>query len=57
MKLRKDGSFRLVVAHEDPGVDNWLDTAGHDHGTMCVRWVRANSHPEPICCVVKAAEL
>lgn len=56
-KLRDDGSFRLVVAQEDPGVDNWLDTAGHDHGTMCVRWVRADSHPEPRCRVVKLAEL
>jgi hypothetical protein len=57
VKLRTDGSFRLVVAHEEPGVDNWMDTAGHDHGTMCFRWVRARSHPEPICRVVKAAEL
>jgi hypothetical protein len=56
-KLRDDGSFRLVVAHQDPGVDNWLDTAGHDHGTMCVRWVRADSHPEPICRVVKFSDL
>jgi len=58
-KLRDDGSFRLVVAHEDPGpgVDNWLDTAGHDHGTMCVRWVRADDYPEPLCSVVKLAEL
>jgi hypothetical protein len=56
-KLRDDGSFRLVVAHEDPGVDNWMDTAGHDHGTMCVRWVRAASHPEPECRVMKLNEI
>ena len=58
-KLRDDGSFRLVVAHEDPGpgVENWMDTAGHDHGTMCVRWVRADDYPEPLCSVVKLAEL
>ena len=55
--LRDDGSFELVVAHEDPGHPNWLDTAGHDHGTMCVRWVRADQHPEPRCRVVKQAEL
>ena len=23
----------------DPGVPNWLDTAGHDRGTVGVRWV------------------
>ena len=55
--IRRDGSFRLVVAHRDPGVDDWIDTAGHDHGTMCVRWVRADSHPEPRCRVVKLSEL
>jgi hypothetical protein len=54
---REDGSFELVVAHQDPGHPNWLDTAGHDHGTMCVRWVRAESHPQPVCRVVKVASL
>ena len=56
-ELEPDGSFRLVVAHEDPGLPNWLTTAGHERGTMCVRWVRAASHPEPRCRVVKLAEL
>jgi hypothetical protein len=37
--LEADGSVRLVVAHEDPGVPNWLDTAGHARGTIGVRWV------------------
>jgi hypothetical protein len=55
--LNEDGSFRLVVAHVDPGVANWMDTAGHEHGTMCVRWVRADAHPEPKCRVVKVADL
>ncbi len=34
-----DGSVRIVVAHRDPGVANWLSTAGHDCGTMLFRWV------------------
>ena len=55
--LREDGSFELVVAHQDPGHPNWIDTAGHDHGTMCVRWVRADHHPEPRCRVAKLSEL
>jgi hypothetical protein len=45
------------VAHEDPGKPNWMDTAGHDHGIMGVRWVRADALPEPKCRVVKLAEL
>jgi hypothetical protein len=48
---------RLVVAHEDPGVDNWLDTAGHARGTMCLRWVGADSHPDPSTRVMKRVEL
>ncbi len=55
--LRDDGSFELAVAHEDPGHPNWISTAGHDHGTMCVRWVRAESHPEPRCRVAKWDEV
>ena len=27
-----DGTLRVVIAHEDPGVANWLDTAGHSAG-------------------------
>jgi hypothetical protein len=37
--LEEDGSVRWVVAHDDPGVPNWLDTAGHRVGTVGVRWV------------------
>ena len=49
--------MRVVVAHEDPGVPNWLQTAGHDRGSMCWRWIRAQQHPEPRTRVVKLAEL
>lgn len=56
-EYRADGSFRLVVAHEDPGLPNWITTAGHEHGIMGLRWVLAESHPEPRCRVVKLAEL
>ena len=37
--VEADGSARFVVAHRDPGVPNWLDTAGHARGTIGVRWV------------------
>ncbi len=52
-----DGTFRLVVAHHDPGVPNWIDTAGHSHGTMGLRWVCAAEHPQPSTRVVKATDL
>jgi hypothetical protein len=54
---RGDGSFELVVAHRDPGHPNWISTAGHEHGTMGLRWVLADAHPEPRTRVVKLAEL
>ncbi|MXX78403.1 MAG: DUF1214 domain-containing protein [Gemmatimonadales bacterium] len=53
----EDGSIRLVVCHEDPGLPNWLETAGHTSGTMCFRWVRAKEHPQPRTRLVKLAEL
>jgi len=56
-KYRPDGSVRIVVAHEDPGVPNWLQTAGHERGAMCWRWIRAKQHPQPQARVVKLAEL
>lgn len=52
-----DGSLRLVVAHEDPGHANWIQTAGHTFGTMCFRWVRADEHPQPRTRVVKLSTL
>jgi hypothetical protein len=56
-KLEGDGSVRIVVAHADPGKGNWIDTCGHDRGTMCLRWVRATEHPQPRTRVVKVGDL
>jgi hypothetical protein len=56
-KYRPDGSVRVVVAAQDKGFDNWIDTAGHEEGTMCWRWVRAAEHPQPQTRVVKLSEL
>lgn len=52
----RDGSLRIVVAHRDPGHPNWIETTGHAHGTMGLRWVRADAHPRPVCRVVPVAE-
>lgn len=48
---------RLVVAHRDPGMPNWLETAGHTSGTMCFRWIKAKDHPQPQTRVVGFSEL
>jgi len=56
-RYEADGSIQIVVAAEDPGMGNWIDTAGHQRGTMCLRWIRADEHPKPECRVVQASEL
>lgn len=52
-----DGSVRIVVAHQDPGLPNWINTTGHDSGTMCFRWIIAKDSPQPRTRVVKLSEL
>ena len=34
-----DGKVRIVVAGNDLGVDNWLDTGGRHRGFVIVRWI------------------
>ena len=34
-----DGVLRVVVAHADPAVHNWLDTTGHEFGVLQCRWM------------------
>ena len=52
-RVDADGTFRAVVAHQDPGVPNWLDTVGHKEGTLIYRWNLADSIPVPATRVVK----
>jgi hypothetical protein len=46
--LEPDGSFRIIVAHEDPGLPNWLDTEGRPRGDIFWRFLLAPGHIEPI---------
>jgi hypothetical protein len=50
-----NGSVTVVVSPKNPGVPNWIETAGHFEGTMCWRWYRlepGQEPVEPICRVV-----
>lgn len=38
MYMGEDGVQRWVVAHRDPGVQNWLDTTGLPEGYLSHRW-------------------
>jgi hypothetical protein len=48
----EDGTWKLVIAPTDPGVENWLDTGGRREGYMLVRWVLADGPPHPSAEVV-----
>jgi len=52
-----DGVFRAVVSHVDPGVANWLDTAGQGQGPMIFRWLRASAAPVPAARVVAVSDI
>jgi hypothetical protein len=52
-----DGMLRVVIAHHDPGVANWLDTAGHSAGPVILRCVRTESAPVPTTHVVRFDEI
>ena len=54
----EDGKIRIVMAHCDPGVENWLDTSDLTEG-LCstTRWVRAGTEPAPVATLVDIAEV
>jgi hypothetical protein len=47
-----DGLVRVVLCGRDPGVANWLDTAGYSNGAMILRCVRTTTAPTPNARVV-----
>jgi hypothetical protein len=47
-----DGVFRAVLCQRDPGIANWLETAGNTRGPMIFRWLRAAAHPVPVARVI-----
>ena len=52
-----DGKVRVVISSRDPGVANWLDTAGHSNGAVILRCVRTETAPVPAVRVVKFDEV
>lgn len=56
-KPSSDGLYRIVIARSDPGVPNWLDTAGHREGLIFYRYHLAKSKPTPTARLVKLSDL
>ena len=45
-KLEADGSFRIVLAHRDPGHPNWIDTEGAPYSLVFWRFMLAEGEVE-----------
>jgi hypothetical protein len=55
--VRDGRRVTIVVAHEDPGVPNWIRPLSHDHGVMGCRFVRPATEPDVSCRLVSIDEL
>ncbi len=56
-RLDGDGVFRAVISARDPGVPNWLDTAGYPRGAIQGRWFDTDQRPTPTLRKVKLSEV
>ena len=52
-----DRVFRTVISVRDPGVHNWLDTAGYPSGAIQGRWFGASATPNPTLRKVRLADV
>jgi hypothetical protein len=55
--LDQDGHVRVVVAHDDPGVANWIDVQAHSRGWLYFRNMFTREVPEVRTKLVPAAAL
>ena len=55
--LNEDGTLTIVISSLNPDMPNWIETAGHEQGTMLLRWVGAEEHPVPYSEVKKISAL
>jgi hypothetical protein len=56
-RVDPDGVFRGVISAEDPGVANWLDTAGYATGIIQVRWEECSEWPDHKITKVRLADV
>lgn len=46
VEFEADGSVRVIIAERDPGIGgNWVDTFGHRHGGMSLRFIKTTQMP------------
>ncbi len=58
MQPNKEGGWTFVLAHQDPGVENWIDTEGHAIGSLYFRYLLSEGDIEqPRCRLVNFADV
>ena len=58
IEYEPDGSYRIIISHQDPGLPNWLCTDGHQRGSIFWRFLLPETDPpKPECTVVRLSEL
>lgn len=57
IEVDESGRYRLVVSQTDPGVGNWLSTAGTREGLLAIRYQLADGAEPPSMRIVSLAEL
>ena len=56
--IEDDGSFRIILSHQNPGVPNWLDTEGRPFGLVFWRYMLpVGPITTPAATVVKLTDL
>jgi hypothetical protein len=56
-RVDSDGKFRAVISATDPGVPNWLDTAGYREGSITGRLRECSSYPTPVLSKILLADV
>jgi hypothetical protein len=54
MYIGEDGVQRWIIAHDNPGVQNWLDTTGLEEGYVTNRWAYSTMPDEQDWPTIKA---
>ena len=54
---RPDGTVRVVIAADDPGVPNWLATGGRGRGYVVLRWLDNPAAPRVALAVAPLQEV
>ena len=56
-RLDPDGVLRVVISHQDPGIQNWIALGGCPQGAVTYRWNNADSAPVPTLRLLPVSEI